>query len=302
MQTATVFNIQKFSLNDGPGIRTVVFLKGCPLRCAWCSNPESQAREPQLEWKESACVGCGACLAAAPEAKAATRRDKRHVDVRTLRGDTDEARAAVAACPTRALSIVGETKTVDEVLEVCLQDQPFYEDSGGGVTLSGGEACTWPDFAVELLQALHEHDIDTCIETEAHVPAATFRRIVAHLDHMLIDLKHVDAHRVREHTAGKADLMLSNLCWAINHHPDVTPRTPVIPGFNDDPEDAHAMARWLREVGGTRVQLLPFHNFGEGKYALIDKPYELGGIRNLQPSDLVCYQQAWLDEGIEAFF
>lgn len=302
MQSATVFNIQKFSLNDGPGIRTVVFLKGCPLRCAWCSNPESQARAPQLEWKESACVGCGACLVVASDADAREIAGKRHVDVRSLRGDSDEGRAAVAACPARALSIVGETKTVEEVLSVCLQDQPFYEDSGGGVTLSGGEACTWPEFAVELLEALHTHGIDTCIETEAHVAPQVFQRIAAHLDHMLVDLKHVDAAKLREHTAGKADLMLENLRWAINNHPDVLPRTPVIPGFNDGLDEARAMARWLKANGGTRVQLLPFHNYGEGKYALIDKEYTLHGLKNLHPEDLRDYQQIYLDEGIDAFF
>lgn len=302
MQTATVFNIQKFSLNDGPGIRTVVFLKGCPLRCAWCANPESQARVPQLEWKQSACVGCGACLAAAPGAGTREIAGKRHVDVRSLRGDSDEARAVVTACPARALSIVGETKTVEEVLSVCLQDQPFYEDSGGGVTLSGGEALTWPDFCEELLVALHDHGIDTCIETEAHVSAATFRRIAAHLDHMLVDLKHVDAGKLAGQAGAHANLMLENLQWALANHPDVLPRTPVIPGFNDTPDEARAMARWLREVGDTRVQLLPFHNFGEGKYALIDKPYALHGIKNLRPEDLADYRQVYLDEGVEAFF
>ncbi len=302
MQAATVFNIQKFSLNDGPGIRTVVFLKGCPLRCAWCSNPESQQRAPQLEWKESACVGCGACVAAAPGAEAVTYAGKRHVDVRTLRGDAPEAQAAVRACPARALTCTGETRTVDEVMRVCLQDQPFYEDSGGGVTLSGGEALTWPDFCEELLVRLHDHGIDTCIETEAHVSPDVFQRIAAHLDHMLIDLKHVDANRLRSHTAGKADLMLGNLGWAIAHHPDVLPRTPVIPSFNDGIEDARAMARWLREAGATRVQLLPFHNFGESKYALLDMPYALHGAKNLHPEDLDEYRQTYLDEGIEAFF
>ena len=215
MQSATVFNIQKFSLDDGPGIRTVVFLKGCPLRCAWCSNPESQQRMPQLEWKESACVGCGACLTAAPHAKEVERANKRHVDVRSLLGNPTEVEAAVTACPTHALSSVGETKTTNDVLRVCLQDQPFYEDSGGGVTLSGGEALMWPDFCEGLLLRLHEEGIDTCIETEAHVPAKTFQRIAPLLDHMLIDLKHVDAAKIRAHTAGQADLMLNNLRWAI---------------------------------------------------------------------------------------
>ena len=302
MQSATVFNIQKFSLNDGPGIRTVVFLKGCPLHCAWCANPESQACAPQLEWKESACVGCGACLSAAPDAGIREISGKRHIDVRGLRGDSDVAHAAVGACPTRALSVVGETKTVDEVVEVCLQDQPFYEDSGGGVTLSGGEALTWPDFCEELLDRLHEEGIDTCIETEAHVAPRVFQRMASRLDHMLVDLKHVDASRIRDQTGGRADLMLDNLCWALANHPDVLPRTPVIPGFNDSLDDARAMARWLRETGGTRVQLLPFHNFGEGKYALVDMPYSLYGVKNLQPENLVAYRQAYLDEGVEAFF
>lgn len=302
MQSATVFNIQKFSLNDGPGIRTVVFLKGCPLRCAWCSNPESQQRAPQLEWKESACVGCGACLAAAPNANVAEHAGKRHLDVRGLRGDSDEAHAAVRACPSHALTCTGATKTVEEVLRVCLQDQPFYEDSGGGVTLSGGEALTWPAFCEELLCALRDQGIDTCIETEAHVPTETFQRIAALLDHMLVDLKHVDATKLRAHTAGQAELMLGNLRWAIANHPDVLPRTPVIPGFNDGIEDARAMARWLRGAGATRVQLLPFHNYGEGKYALLNMPYGLHGTKNLHPEDLEEYRQIYLDEGIEAFF
>lgn len=302
MEHATVFNIQKFSLNDGPGIRTVVFLKGCPLRCAWCANPESQRRAPQLEWKESACVGCGACLAEAPDAEAVIHAGKRHVDVRYLRGDSPQALAAIAACPARALTCVGETKTTEDVLEVCLQDKPFYEDSGGGVTLSGGEALTWPDFCEELLVRLRAEGIDTCIETEAHVPPTVFRRLAPLFDHLLIDLKHIDSTRLREHTGVDGELMLDNLRWALANHPDVLPRTPVIPGFNDGLEEARAMARWLREAGAKRVQLLPFHNFGEGKYDLLDTQYTLHGISNLHPEDLEAYSQAYLDEGIEAFF
>ena len=302
MQSATVFNIQKFSLNDGPGIRTVVFLKGCPLRCAWCSNPESQSRLPQLEWNQSACVGCGACRTALPTVNARTIAGKTHIDIRALGKDDEAMRTAVTACPHRALSVVGETKTVDEVMRICLQDQPFYEDSGGGVTLSGGEALTWPDFCEELLHRLREEHIDTCIETEAHVAPEVFRRIAPLLDHMLIDLKHVDANKLHRQAGAKAELMLNNLSWALANHPDVLPRTPVIPGFNDSLEEACSMARWLKRAGGSRVQLLPFHNFGESKYELIDKSYALNGMANLHPEDLVDYRQAYLDEGVEAFF
>lgn len=297
-----VFNIQKFSLNDGPGVRTVVFLKGCPLRCAWCANPESQRRSPEVEWKASACVGCGTCISQAPGAGTAQSGGKLHVDVRNLRGDSDEAKAAVAACPARALSIVGKVRTVEEVLAVCLQDKPFYEESGGGVTLSGGEALVWPDFCVSLLTCLHDEGIDTCIETEGHVPAATFRRAAPLLDHLLFDLKHVDRARHLTATGVDGQLMFDNLGWAIAQGMDVTVRTPVIPGFNDGPEEARAMARALREVGATSVQLLPFHNFGEGKYALLDRDYAFHGVPNLHSDDLMAYRQAYLDEGVEAFF
>ncbi len=302
MQSATVFNVQKFSLNDGPGIRTVVFLKGCPLRCTWCANPESQMRAPQLEWKNSACIGCGACLKAAPGAEAAVHANKRHVDVHSLAGDSNEGRAAVSACPTHALTCTGETKTVEEVLRVCLQDKPFYEDSGGGVTLSGGEALVWPEFCEELLGRLHEEGVDTCVETEAHVSPKVFRHMAPLFDHMLVDLKHVDANKIFAHTAGQANLMLDNLRWAIANHPDVLPRTPVIPGFNDTNQDARAMAVWLRDAGAIRVQLLPFHNFGENKYELLGMDYALRGAKNLRSENLEEYRQVFVDEGIQAFF
>lgn len=205
-------------------------------------------------------------------------------------------------CPTRAITCTGEIRTVDEVFRVCLQDKPFYEDSGGGVTLSGGEALIWPDFCEELLVRLREEGIDTCMETEGHVPCAVFQRIIPLLDHLLMDLKHVDPERLRKRTGADSRLMLANLRWAIDQGIDVLPRTPVIPGFNDNVDDARAIARLLREAGAMRVQLLPFHNFGENKYALLDMPYTLHGVKNLHPENLSDYRQVYLDEGVDAFF
>ncbi len=302
MESARVFNIQKFSLNDGPGIRTVVFLKGCPLRCFWCANPEGQARASQVEWKESACVACGHCVELCPEAGSVERDGKRHVDVRKLAGDSPEATRAIAECPGRALTLAGETKTVDEVLKVCLQDKPFYEDSNGGVTLSGGEAMTWPEFDIELLSRLHEEGVNTCIETEACVSEAQFQAVAAHLDHMLIDLKHWDDARHREGTGVSLDLILANLRWAVAAGKDVLVRTPVIPGFNDSAEDARGMARIIRSVGLDRVQLLPFHNFGESKYDLLDLDYRLHGAKNLREEDLADFAKVYAEEGVRAFF
>ncbi|WP_028263713.1 glycyl-radical enzyme activating protein [Atopobium fossor] len=302
MQTATIFNIQKFSLNDGPGIRTVVFFKGCPLRCFWCSNPESQSRLPQLEWNEKNCIACGLCIQHLPHAGISTTAGKTHVNIVNVRGDSPEAQAAIKACPGKALTCAGKTYTTDEVLELCLQDELFYQDSGGGVTLSGGEAMTWPDFCIELLEKLHSHGIDTCIETEAFVSQETFASIARHLDHMLIDLKHWDSTKHALGTGGGNELVLSNIKTAIDMGVGVLVRTPVIPGFNDSLEDARGMASALNKLGAKRVQLLPFHNFGENKYALLEKDYALAGVPNMHAEDLAAYAQQYSDLGVEAFF
>ena len=302
MQSATVFNVQKFSLDDGPGIRTVVFLKGCPLRCYWCSNPESQARAPQLEWDEKGCVGCGACLAACPGAPAAETGGKRHVDVRAVDAGSPEAGAAVAGCPGRALSVAGRTRTTGDVLEECMQDEPFYQQSGGGVTLSGGEPLTWPDFCVELLGMLREAGVDTNVETTAHVAPADFDRVCALLDHAYIDMKHWDAAAHREGTGVTNELILANTRRAIERGVDVLVRTPVIPGFNDSVDAARRLAERLREVGATRVQRLPFHNFGESKYDRLGRDYRLHGLTNLHEEDLEEFRRAYLDAGVDAFF
>lgn len=302
MQTATVFNMQKFSLNDGPGIRTVVFLKGCPLRCAWCANPESQRRAPQLQWRDAACVGCGACVAILGGEAVAEPDGRRHVDVRRADASGPRVAEALARCPGEALSVVGETKTVDEVLAFCLQDRPFYEDSGGGVTLSGGEAMVWPEFCLELLGRLADEGVDTCAETEAHVPPATFDAVCERLDHLLVDMKHANPVRHRAATGVALDLIGRNTRHAIEAGKDVLVRTPVIPGFNDAPDDARAMARRLLALGATRVQLLPFHPLGESKYELLGRPYAYAGTDALRAEALEGYRQAWVEEGVEAFF
>lgn len=302
MQTATVFNVQKFSLDDGPGIRTVVFLKGCPLRCYWCSNPESQLRRPQLEWNARSCVGCRACLAACPGVAAAGPEDRRHVDVRAVDAASPEAEAAVAGCPGRALTVAGRTRTTEDVFEECMQDEPFYLQSGGGVTLSGGEPLTWPDFCVELLTRLRDAGVNTNVETTAHVAPEVFDRVTALLDHAYIDMKHWDAAAHREGTGVENDLILANTRRAIERGLDVLVRTPVIPGFNDGIEDARRFAERLHEVGATRVQLLPFHNLGESKYDLLGRDYRLHGLANLHEEDLEGFRQVYVDAGIDAFF
>ena len=305
--TAPVLNIQKFSVNDGPGIRTTVFLKGCPLQCPWCSNPESQAREPQMEWNATACLGCRRCLELlAPHgARASTRGDTRHVSVASVDATSAAASHAVRACPAHALTITGEVRTLEDVLAVCLQDVPFYEESDGGVTLSGGEALLWPEFVCALCDRLHERGVSTCIETTSYASWETYWQVASRMDLMLLDLKHWDSARHQEVTGVALEPIVRNSARVIERGANVLMRIPVIPGFNFDAADpaasAEGFSRRLREVGAPRVQLLPYHTFGEGKYARLERDYALAGTHILQPEDLTGLIAAFRERGIEAF-
>ena len=251
--TGFLFNIQKFSLHDGPGIRTVVFFKGCPLRCKWCSNPESQYAEPCM-------MGEG---------------DNKTPDSRPY--------------------------SIEETLEICLQDRPFYEESGGGITLSGGEAFTQVEFAACLLKALKKEGIHTALDTSGYAPAAVFDEIAVLSDLLLFDIKHFDKNRHEEGTGVPNGLIIENLKNALSRKIQVLPRMPVIPGYNNSKEDALGFASLFNSLGITRVQLLPFHQFGERKYDLLDIPYAMRGIPQLYKDDLEEFRQIIVQAGIDCF-
>lgn len=294
-----VFNIQKFSIHDGPGVRTNVFLKGCPLRCKWCANPESQLMKPQILYHSKDCVHCGTCAASCSEqAVSMDGEGKIHMDFAKCRGCL----TCVHSCPQRALSCEGEVKTVDEVLEVCMQDVDFYEESGGGVTLSGGEALMQPDFAKALLRELKARGIHTAMETTGFAPAEVFDGVTASADLLLFDMKHWDAEKHKEGTGVDNTLILENMRRAVAGGKEVLPRLPVIPGFNDSLKDAARFVRRLRKVGVDRIQLLPFHQFGENKYTLLGKTYEYEAVPALHKEELTEFRQVFLDAGIDAFF
>ena len=297
MQSARIFNIQKFSVNDGPGIRTTVFLKGCPLRCRWCANPESQLTSAQLLWDGAKCCHCRTCVRTCGNA-AITYEEG---NIRLHAGKCRHCQACIDTCPTGALTSEGRMASSDEVLEECLKDLPFYEESGGGVTLSGGEALLWPDFCVELLTKLHEHGIHTAIETTGYASAEVFRKVAEHLDYLIIDMKHHDRQKHIEGTGVGNTHILANMKWAIENGKTVLPRIPVIPGFNDAPENPALFAARLKETGSSRVQLLPFHQFGEKKYQLLTRDYDYTGVANLHPEDLSEMIAAFRQEGIDAF-
>ena len=297
-QTSIVFNIQKFSLHDGPGIRTVVFLKGCPLKCKWCANPESQSPRIQILWDKEKCLGCGACAASCPQGAVLKTGRIIRINGKTCSG----CGICAAGCPAQALRAEGEVKTVREVLNVCLQDRDFYEESGGGVTLSGGEALVHPDFSMALADALQKHNIHVAMETTGFAAPELFDRVTGHMDLLLFDVKHWDEAKHLEGTGVSNRLILDNMKRAIASGMRVLPRLPVIPGYNNTLADAKGFAARLKETGACEIQLLPFHQFGEKKYDELGKPYAYTDVPALHEEDLKDFRQVLLDQGIRAFF
>lgn len=297
MSQGTVFNIQKFSVNDGPGIRTTVFLKGCPLRCRWCANPESQLIRPQLLTDRSKCIRCGRC-AASCEQSAITMSDQGPViDLQKC----VRCKTCVNGCPKEALRMEGEIRTVDEVIRIVLQDMDFYEESQGGMTLSGGEILTQPVFARDLLIAAHENGIDTCIETTGYADEETFLSILEHTDHVLIDFKQFRPEKHKKGTGITNEKILKNIEHVIESGKDYVIRIPVIPFFNCSEEDAREMAQALADLKAGKVQLLPFHQYGENKYRSLDRPYEYENVDALHPEDLQDILKIFQDAGLNVF-
>lgn len=296
--TGNIFNIQKYSVNDGPGIRTVVFLKGCPLRCKWCSNPESQSPKSQVLWDAKKCIRCGTCKNNCASGAVLCSEKRVFIDHTKCIG----CGACIHNCPGMALKMEGERKSVEDVLRIVLQDMPFYEESGGGITLSGGEFLMQADFSRELLLASKEEGLHTCCETTGFATEEIFSQVIESLDMILMDLKHWNASKHKEGTGVGNNRILSNMKIAADSGKEILPRIPVIPDFNSSLEDARQFSLLLHELNISRCQLLPFHQFGENKYDLLNSKYVYQGVPALHREDLEAYRQVFIDHRIDAFF
>ena len=277
----TIFNIQHYSIHDGPGIRTNVFLKGCPLRCLWCSNPESQKQVPQLMFRADRCTECGACISACP-ASAISLQDQRIQNDRSL---CTGCGACAAVCPNEAREIIGTSVTAGEVFDEVAQDTLFYAKDGG-VTLTGGEVLAQPAFSAAILQLCKQAKIHTAIETCGFADWSALEEVLQYTDLVLYDLKEMDPALHRKYTGVDNNQILENLKKIDGQMAlEIWVRVPLIPGYNDDKENLLATARFVKENlhKCTQVHLLPFHRLGEGKYEQLEnKP---NGFNSTVPED-----------------
>ncbi len=291
-----VTNIQRFSIHDGPGIRTTVFLKGCNLRCFWCHNPETLEPKPQLQIFPSRCIACGECfkrcphgaheLVSVPEtvgvqggsASASESVGKRRVFHREL---CEACGRCAETCYAEALVLVGQCKSVEEVVEEVLRDRPFYETSNGGVTLSGGEPLLQRDFSYAILERCKQEGVHTAIETAANFPWERVASILPVTDLIMMDIKLMDSARHREYTGVPNERILDNALRLGQQPQPLIVRTPIIPGVNDNAEDVAAIAEFVAKLPNLLYyELLPFHPMGSGKYDSLDMDYRARNLKS----------------------
>jgi pyruvate formate lyase activating enzyme len=269
--TGTIFRIARYAVHDGPGIRTTVFLKGCPLRCWWCHSPESQSTDPELMVQPERCVKCGTCLPACPNHAIEPVGESFATD----RGVCEVCGACVRACPSGARAIVGITLTVDQLMAEIEKDVVFFDESGGGVTFSGGEPLMQPDFLDEALRRCQAIRIHTAVDTCGLADSEVLLRISPNTDLFLFDLKLMDDLRHREVTGASNQLIIENLKMLARSRGNIRIRFPLIPAINDDPENVRALGALVRSLGITRVDVLPYHRAGIAKYVRLGEEYRL---------------------------
>ena len=271
---ATIFNIQRYSLHDGGGIRTIVFFKGCPFTCPWCANPEGLSLKPQILYKEKLCIHCCAQV---------NNRCNKTPDT----------------CPSGALEIAGTIQSVEDVYNQVIRDKVFYDTSNGGVTLSGGECLLQQDFVIELLKKLKDNGIHTAIETTMALPINDMDTLVKYTDLFLIDLKIMNKEKAMDILHMNMDLYKKNITELQKRNAQIIIRIPLIPTYTSIDDNIHSIIDYMLDIGLDTVHLLPFHKLGEAKYKSLNKEYSLYDLQPLSDAEIKRIQVSFETNGIK---
>lgn len=284
---ARIFNIQKYNMYDGPGVRTLVFFQGCPLRCKWCANPEGLEKKYKIMFKNDNCINCGKCVEVC------------ETSVHTMDGNihcVDNNKSCIGCgkcisiCPKSALNLVGKDMKISELLDIIEEDRIFYETSGGGVTLGGGEVLMQPEAAISLLMACKDVGINTAIETCGYTTSQVILKAAEFVDLFLFDIKHIDSDKHLHWTGVRNEQILENLDQLLKNRYNVQIRMPLLKGVNDDPEDLEKLMELFEKYRGFKnfkgIDLLPYHKMGINKYKQLGKEYSLKNEVVLNDEDL----------------
>lgn len=289
-----IFNIQRFSLHDGPGIRTTIFFKGCPLNCLWCQNPEGLSSKKELFQYSGKCIGCSSCLEICPEGAISFSDSEPSID----RSICKLCMTCADNCPTGALEAIGTEMTVKEITDEVFKDRVIFEESGGGVTLSGGEPLLQLGFVIELLKAMKELDINTAVETSGYVSMEALKIVSPWTDLFLYDLKLLDPEKSKEYTGISSKPVIDNFKYLAQNGSQLIVRMPLIPGVNDHRDHLRLMADILNEIGINELELIPYHNLGVHKYRGLNMDYQLQELEAPSKNQMAAVREAFLSEGI----
>src|SRR4030042_850065 len=293
-----VTNIQGYSIHDGPGIRTVVFLKGCGLECQWCSNPECISPHPEVRFIKTLCTKCGKCAEVCPvEALVYETGKLPRIDRARCTG----CGVCSSVCSYEAIILYGKSMNAEEVFDAVNRDKMFYQASGGGVTVSGGEALLQPIFVCDLFEKCRRDGIHTCIETSGYASESALKQVLPYTDYILYDLKIMNSDKHRQYTGKPNTIILTNARMAAASGVETLFRMPLIPGINDGLHNIKETADFLHELGekACRIELMPYHRLGKGKYESLDRPFHLSELLAPEPDHIESVKKAFETNGIE---
>jgi pyruvate formate lyase activating enzyme len=298
LHTANVFNIERFATEDGPGIRTVVFLKGCSLRCKWCANPESQSAHPEIMFSERLCVNCGKCLRDCPQEAITLKEGFGYISSMTK---CTLCMKCIDNCYADARSVMGKDYTIEELLDEVLRDKQYYQMSGGGVTFSGGEPFLQSEVIEEAGGSLKPYGITTLVETCGHVPLEKIKQSIEQVEYIYFDIKQMDPIKHKQLTGHDNSLILSNLDWLCkNFKGELSVRYPYIPTCNDGIDDIKDFLSFISvQKNVSQVVFLPYHRLGLPKYKGLGREYVMGDMKSLKKKELFFLRDLAADYGLE---